>query len=141
MAGPKVYDLTPLTRSFNQRRVVIQGFDVSLRSLVVFLMGLVPSLVLMAIAWPLVGVYSVLMFAAGEFTTFWLIEGRSREGLRLKNYQTIIDARRSNVGKFICCWQPVDVVAGHWHSVLASSVPVIRDETVDDSPIVGRDHA
>jgi hypothetical protein len=133
MPGPKVYDLTPLTRSFNQRRVVIQGFDVSLRSLIVFLVGLAPSLILTAIAWTVLGMYALLMLVLGEVATFWLIEGRSRGGLRLKNYRALIDRKRSMSGSFICCWQPIDVTNGTWASVVAAAVPVDRS-TAPQSP-------
>jgi hypothetical protein len=143
MPGPKVYDLTPLTRSFNQRRVVIQGFDVSLRSLIVFLIGLAPSLILTAISWTLFGMYALVMLAVGEVATFWLIEGRSRGGLRLKNYRALIDRKRSMSGSFICCWQPVDVTHGTWASVVAAAVPVERPTdarpSTDDDPFLYRE--
>lgn len=124
----KVYTLTRLTRRIDeQRRVVIQGFEVRARLLKVLLVGLVPSVVIALAALTVIGTYSVLVFAAAEAGFYLLVERRARNGLRLRTYQTIVDRSRSRIGTFACCGLVVDPSGGEWGSLLSSSVPVPLD--------------
>jgi hypothetical protein len=122
-----VYDLTGLTRGAGeQRRVVIQSIDVPLQSLVVTMVGLVASLPFVFAFYPLFGFFALLAIGVVELTTFWLFRWRSRSGLRLKNYQAILDRRRSRVSQFIVCGQPYDFTHGSAITVVSSSIPVRR---------------
>ncbi|MHB1974094.1 MAG: hypothetical protein ACYCR4_07365 [Acidimicrobiales bacterium] len=122
-----VYDLTGLTRGAGeQRRVIIQSLDVPFQSLVLAVVGFVASLPLVFAFFPLFGYFALLGFGVVEVATFWLFRWRSRSGLRLKNYQAILDSRRSQIDQFIVCGQPFDFSRGLAVTVVASSVPLYR---------------
>lgn len=123
----QVYNLTPLTRTANaNRRVVIQGFDLPARGLLVAALAAIPGLIATVIAWTIVGQLGILMLPVVELLAFWLIEGRSRNGLQLRRYQTFYDRQRSMTGAYICCGVTVDPLGGTWATVTASSTPVLR---------------
>ena len=126
MAGAQVYDLTPMTRSFKERRVVINGFDMSLRHLVVFVTGLFPGIVVMGILWALVGEYALFALVAIEALWFWLIIGRASTGAHEVNWRAIARKRASLDGRFICCGVVVDPFHGDWGHLVPASIPVRR---------------
>lgn len=120
----KVYTLTRLTRKIDeQRRVVIQGFEVRARLLKVVLLGAVPAAVLAAISATVLGIYAVMVFALAEIAVYVLIEARIRSGLRLRAYQDLLDRSRSKVGTFQVAGETVDPLGGDWGYVTASSRP------------------
>lgn len=128
-----VYNLTPLTgRKRNvDRRIVIQGFDVRRRSLIVFgialALSLPPSGVLALVFGPVafVIVPPVVILAA-----FVLIEGRSRRGLQLALYRSLLDKRRANIQDVFICWRPVPR-SSEFVTITAASMP---REDPDDRP-------
>jgi hypothetical protein len=125
-----VYTLTPLLRSVNQqRRVVIQGFDLPVRGLTIFGLAFLPGLMLTAIAWPFVGQYALITLPIVEFFAFWVIESRTRSGLKLRQYQRFLDMRRSVSGTFLCCNRPITPLRHLFGYVLASSVPGLSEPT------------
>ena len=73
-----------------------------------------------------------LRVAVVELGVFWLFRWRSRSGLRLKNYQAILDRRRSHVGRFLVCGQPYDFTRGLALTVVSSSMPSPRRRHVPD---------
>lgn len=125
-----VYDLTGLTRGAGeQRRVVVQSFDVPLQSLVLGICGVVVALPFVAVLFPLLGLFALFGIGVAEVGVFWLFRWRSRSGLRLKHYQAILDRRRSHVGQIVVCGQPYDLDAHLALSVVASSMPSPRRAT------------
>jgi len=105
---PQVYTLTSLTRSSGQsRRVVLAGFDVPLRGFVVTLVASIASIPAVSIAWLFLGSMSLVFTLLFIVAAFVLVEGRSKRGLQLRMYQSIIDQKRENVGRFICCGMEV----------------------------------
>ena len=124
LARMKVYTLTNLTRkSSSQRRVVIQGLDLPARGLIIAAIGFLPGLFASLIAYQLIGTYGFSMLFIIEGAVFWLIESRTRSGLHLRQYQSLLDRRRSNVGKFTCCGVQVDPLGGKWGTLVSSSMP------------------
>jgi hypothetical protein len=120
----QVYSLTGLTRNANaQRRVVIQGFDLPARGLLIAALAFVPSLLVTVIFWLFIGEYALVMIPLVELGVFWLIEGRTRSGLKLRNYQTLYDRKRSSVGTFFVCGHPVDFRHGRAVTLVSSSIP------------------
>ena len=118
-----VYDLTGLTRSAGeQRRVVIQSFDVPLQSLVLAICGVVVALPFVVVLFPLLGYLALFGIGVVEAVVFWLFRWRARSGLRLKHYQAILDRRRSHVGQLLVCGQPYDLTRGLAITVVPSSV-------------------
>ena len=122
-----VYDLTNLTRGAGaQRRVVIQSFDVPLQSFVLVICGAVAALPFVALLFPLLGFFALFGIGMFELAVFWLFRWRSRSGLRLKNYQTLLDRRRSKVGQILVCGQPYDFTRGIAITLVSSSLPRAR---------------
>jgi hypothetical protein len=119
-----VYVLTPLTRSVNlQRRVVIQGFDLPVRGLTITGLALLPALPVAGILWQFIGSYALVSVLVIEAAAHWLIESRTRNGLRLRRYQRFIDIRKSVNGTFLVCSHPVKPLHDTWGYVVASAMP------------------
>ena len=129
----RVYTLTELTRKIDEnRRIIIQGVELRARLLKVLLIGLAPSALVAAFTAPVLGLYALFVFAAGEAAAYWLLEHRARRGLRLRTYQALIDRTRSQVGSFACCGVAFDPLEVSWEGVVASSVPLRRPD-VDEA--------
>lgn len=120
----KVYVLTELTRkASSQRRVVIQGLDLPARGLIIALLAILPGIAVSAIFFSLLGSYAFLSVPVVEVAVFWLVEGRTRGGLHLRQYQALLDKRKSNEGKFTCCGVVIDPLRGKWGTVVSSLQP------------------
>lgn len=139
---PTIYTLTELTgrRSGTDRRVIIQGFDLPMRSVIIGGIVAVPAFIATVIVWQFVGGYSVLTFFVVEAAAFWLIEGTTSRQMGVKNYQALADRRRSSVGQFYMCgrrFDPHAVVAG---TLRVNTVPVTHDSDIDrlDVALTGR---
>ena len=116
--------MTPLLRSANQqRRVVIQGFDLPVRGLTIAGLALAPALVVTAILWPFFNQYALVAIPIIELFAFWVIESRTRSGLQLRQYQRFVDKRRSASGTFLVCNRPITPLSHVFGHVMASSAP------------------
>ena len=134
-----MFSLSPLTRrAASQRRVIVSGWDVPLRGFMIFLAALPVALAVTALLWVLfAGEYALAMIPVVEIAVFWLIETRTRSGLRLRTYQTILDSQRAQIGTFFCCWRVIDPLSGRLGVIVASSIPVVPAErpNVIEAPI------
>ena len=120
----RVFVLTELTRNASsQRRVVIQGLDLPARGLLIALAALLPGILLSALFFAVLGQYAFFMIPISEVAMFWLVESRTRSGLHLRQYQSLLDRSKSNVGIFMCCGVPVEPLAGRWGTIVSSSQP------------------
>ena len=96
-------------RTSNQGRTTVIGtVEMKLRTAIIGGIALVPAFLLMLIVMPFVGTWSILAVPAVLGLTFLLIEGRSKEGLRLRTYQTMRDKYRSHLNEFRLCGEPID---------------------------------
>ena len=121
---PQVYTLTKLTRSAGQsRRVVVAGFDAPLRGLVVTILALAVSAIPTMILWLAVGPLALVLSMLTVGAAFYLVEGRTRSGLRLRTYQAMIDKKRERIGQFMCCGQAVFPRMSGFGLFLQSSMP------------------
>jgi len=119
----QVFVLSRLTRNVAaQRRVVIQGFDLPARGLIIAGAALLPALLITAIMWVFLGMLAVIAIPIVEVAVFWLVESRTRSGLQLRQYQAFLDRRRSVAGKFVCCGTPFDPLHGTWGRVVGSTM-------------------
>lgn len=117
-----VYSLTNLTRNANQqRRVVIQGFDLPVRGLTIAGLAFIPAIPVTAIAWAVVGQYALVCVPIIEILAFWLIESRTRSGMRLRRYQRFLDIRRSVSGTFMICNRPIHPLQHVFGYVISSA--------------------
>lgn len=124
VAAPQVYTLTALVRGAGAtRRVVVASFDLPLRGAVITACALVASIPPTAIAWAIVGKVALVVPVFLVAAAFYLVEARSRSGLRLRNYQQMVDKRRAGIGQFVCYGKPVDPAPRGWARIVASSMP------------------
>jgi hypothetical protein len=126
MTVPHCYTLTGLTRTAGaNRRVVIQGFDLPFRGVVVaaaaFAVGVLPTVAAVL----LVGSWGLGVMAAVQVAVFQLVERRTRGGLHLRTYRALLDRRAGTrtVGQFRCCGVTVDPAPSRFRVVTAASVP------------------
>lgn len=103
MAGvPTLFDLTPLTRDAAQRRrVVVQGWDVERRVLILALIGLAPAAILAGVSYPFLGQNALVVFFLAYVPLFWLVMGRSNRGMELSNWRHLWTRHQSNKGHFL----------------------------------------
>lgn len=137
MSVPTCYTLTGLTRTAGAtRRVVIQGFDLPFRGVLVaaaaFAVGLLPTLAAVL----LVGTWGFAVMAAVQIAVFQLVERRTRGGLHLRTYRALLDKRRGarTVGSFRCCGVTVDPAPAAFRVVTAASVRCLYPPAGPDLP-------
>lgn len=120
-----MYNLTSLTgRQRNAgRTVIINGFEFGRRALIVFgtALGasLIPAVVLMTVFGPLAMILVPGSFIAGAFI---LVESRTKNGLQVRLYQSILDKQKAKTDEFYICWRPVSDSLGQAR-IVASSAP------------------
>jgi len=122
----RIFSLTPLTvGASRQRRIVLHGFDLPARGIVIGALALLPALLLTAFAWTFVGELALFMIPLTELVAFWLVEYRVRSGLRLRMYQALNDRRKAKneVGKFFVAGFEFDPDGEEWYIVKPGSVP------------------
>jgi hypothetical protein len=123
----RVFCLTPLTRGAgSQRRVVVKGFDLPARALLIAGLAFPPAAIVAAIAWSIVGQMGIFAIPVVEGLAFWLIEARTRSGLRLRTYQALNDKRRAkrDADKFFVAGREYDPLGEEWGRIVPSSAPV-----------------
>ncbi len=126
MTGPSCYTLTGLTRTAGAtRRVVVQGFDLPFRGVLVAAAGFAVGLLPTVAAVLLVGTWGLAVMAFVQVAAFQLVERHTRGGLHLRTYRALLDKRRGTrtVGRFRCCGVTVDPAPGVFRVVTAASVP------------------
>lgn len=127
-----VYMLTPLTRDAGQsRRVIVQGLDVPWRSVIIVGSALMLAIIPVAFLWLFVGQMALLVIPIFVGAAFYLVERRTRSGLRLRTYQAALDKRRAVVNVFLCCGVAVDPSLNSVRLLKSSSAPAIAVEDID----------
>jgi len=120
-----VYTLTSLTgRKRNEgRAVIVNGFEFGRRALTVVAVAvgaaIIPSLILGAFFGPLA---VIITPAVSILAAFLLVEKRTRNGLQVRMYQSMLDKRKSNVNEFYICFRPIGETLGRAMLVTSSSV-------------------
>ena len=121
---PQVYTLTRLTRSAGQsRRVVVAGFDVPMRGLIVTVLAVAIAFLPTLILWIFVGSWALIVPLISVGAAFYLVETRARSGLHLRTYQVMIDKRRASIGRFVCCGRTVEPRMTGYALILRASMP------------------
>lgn len=130
--APLVYDLTPMTRKADQgRRFVIGGFDIQKRTLLIGGVGFVPGAALTGMLYPMLGIWAILLIPFTMAAAFWLIEGRSSQGMKLRNWQTLLDKKKNRNGAFFICGHEIDVDHSDITILRSLTAPVNRTKTED----------
>ena len=122
-----LHTLTSLTgrNAGENRTIVVQGFEARRRTVIVALIGVVPALLVTILAWTIFGQRWVVAFPIVELAVFWLVERRARDGLQRRNFETLMDRKRSDAGRFYMCGRVIDPDLHELGTVVASSVPVL----------------
>lgn len=130
--GLIVYDLTPLTRgAAEQRRAVIQGFEVRWRPFLIGVIGLIPSFLLTALLWQWIGSFAILTGPILIGLAIWLVEGRARSGQRLRNWKSLKNRLTSSTGSFFVAGTPFDPLHAPMSRLEAASLPVEHEAASD----------
>lgn len=120
-----LHTLTALTgRDAHQHRtVIIQGFEASRTTFIIMGVLSVPTLLMTAVAWSLIGYYAVLVGAVAAGAGWWLLATRSRRGLQRRTFETLLDKKRSDAGQFYMCGRVIDPELNELGTVVVSTVP------------------
>lgn len=125
---PVVYSLTELTgRNRNEnRRIVVVTFEVKRRTFIVSCASVLASLPFAGIVGLFFGVAAIIVPFVFIGLGLWLWDSRQRKGMRLLNYQAIIDTRKAKNGVLYAAGQPVPEPVLVMHQ--RQFVPVIHPE-------------
>lgn len=104
--------------------MVVATFEMKMRHFWIGIFAAVPGFLLLLITMPLMGSLSIIWLIIVEAAVFFLIERRSRSGLKLRTFQALIDRSRSDVGVFQLCGRPVEVSDSAFGSITEMTVPV-----------------
>ncbi|MHB1732037.1 MAG: hypothetical protein ACYCU8_01015 [Ferrimicrobium acidiphilum] len=124
MAGPIVYDLTPMTKAGESRRTVFFTFDVPLYIVVTTVILCLPALLVTAILWVAIGEYAIIAMPLSVAAGLYLIINRSKKGMRTKTWQALLDARVNRNNTFIISGEPIDLNKSKVIYVVPSSVAI-----------------
>lgn len=102
-------------RSNDDRRVVIQGFDLPYKGFIVFLIGVVPAILAALVAWMLplpfigsAGVYgAAVAFVAVEAVVFYAGLTKARSGVSM--FRSVTDRRSAQIGQWFVGLAPIEV--------------------------------
>jgi hypothetical protein len=121
-----LYLLTAYTgrESGSERTTVIGTVEMKWRTFWIAAFALVPGGLLTAIFFPLLNTWAFLWLFVVEGAAFYLIERRSREGLKLRTYQAFLDKRKSQSGTFFLCGQPIEVSGTEFGTIRQITAPV-----------------
>ncbi|WP_138180197.1 hypothetical protein [Nakamurella multipartita] len=124
-----MFVLTKYTRDGSRnRQTVIQGFEMPLRKLVIILMGLAVSIVPTVFAAVFVDYWAMLIPLICVAAALWLVEHRTRDGLRVPMWQSIKHRYEEPIDQFLCGGRPVNPLATGYFRIIPSSVHVVRAE-------------
>ncbi|MBN9214136.1 MAG: hypothetical protein J0J04_04845 [Microbacterium sp.] len=131
---PVVYSLTELTgRNRNEnRRMVVMTFEVKRRTFMVSIISFAASLPLTGVAGFMFGVWALIVPVIFIIGGLWLWDSRQRKGLKLLNYQAIVDGRKAQNGVLYAAGQPVPEPVLVMHQ--RQFIPLTRADS--DAPVV-----
>ncbi|MEJ7648718.1 MAG: hypothetical protein WKF57_06765 [Nakamurella sp.] len=101
----------------------MSGFDLPLRKVLVTIFAVAIAFLPTAIAWVFIGSYALGITAAIVGGVFWLVEARTRKGLRLRAYRALLDKRKESLGKFQSCGVEVNPMMTGYGVMHRSSMP------------------
>ena len=130
--GAYMYNLTSLTgRKRNVgRTVIVNGFEFNRRTLIVtgIAVGasIFPTVILSAFFGPIASVLTPAVFLAAAFLLF---ESRTRKGLQVAVYRSILDKRKAKTDEIYICWRPVSEQIGAARISASSAPRIVSDDT------------
>lgn len=120
-----MFMLTPMTgkEAAESRTVIISGFEVGFKTFVICCLAAFPGLILAIIFYPFLGSGALLMFPLAIGGCLYLFQSRSREGLKLRTWQTMVDKKKASVNQFFMCGVVIDLDDDGEFTVAANTVP------------------
>jgi len=108
---PPLYDLTPFTgqRSNENRVTVIANVEMKPRTKWVGLISFVASLPLVGILMLFIDIWGVLAVPLVMVSVHYFVNARSQTGLKQRNFETLMDKKKSGDNVFYLCGKPVSV--------------------------------
>lgn len=106
---PRLFMLTELTgkKSQEDRTVPMWGIEFARRHIAILAISSIPALMVTGLTFPFLGIYSAFLFVAVIIGAFFLVEWRSRKGLKQRLYRTVYDKATAIDSEFILCGQRV----------------------------------
>ncbi|WP_276972112.1 hypothetical protein [Ferrimicrobium acidiphilum] len=123
MAGPIVYDLTPMTQAGEVRRAILFTFDVPLVAIVTFVLLLPLAMVITMLLWFIVGEYAIFGLAIVEALGMYVFLQRSKKGMKTKVWQSVLDSKVNHNNEFVIAGNPIDLDQSRILYFVPSSVP------------------
>src|SRR6476659_3080728 len=105
------------------RTVVVGVAEFPWRVLVILIVALVTGLLPTMAVWALVGVWAVGFLAAWMAAAVWLFHGRTRSGLKIRNYAALLNRRRAILNEFMLGAAVVQVPRDDWRLIRPGSIP------------------
>ncbi len=132
---PHVYSLTHLTgaRRNEDRRTVVFTFEVRRYTFIVVIMSLLASAFPTLLATLILGPFALAMPALFVGAGIVLWDTRQRSGLKLKNYQAILDRKKAKIGVLYASGNPIVTPELVMHQMVViparpeSSAPVVPE--------------
>ncbi|GAA3632598.1 hypothetical protein [Microlunatus ginsengisoli] len=124
MNDQPLYALTAMTgpEASSTRTVVVGVAEFPWRVLVILIVALVTGLLPTAAVWAVGGVWAVGFLAAWMAAAVWLFHGRTRCGLRIRNYAALLNRRRAILNEFMLGAAVVDVPRDDWRIIRPGGV-------------------
>ena len=128
-----LFDLTDMTgkSAKSNRQVVILTVEMNRASLIAAIVSLFPAALVTLIAVPIVGVWSIIVFAV-------VFLGRQRRGLQLKQWRGWADKRRTRTDVFIQCNRVIDPTTVDTRRIVRSSQPNPLLEHIDEEDLTDK---
>lgn len=104
-----------------------RGFDMPRRTFYLLLAVSIPMLPMTAWGYSLMGIWVILPVLAAYALTYWLVETRTSDGMRLRRYHALMDLHRSNTGSFIMCGQEIFPGTIRLHVLRQANRPAFDD--------------
>lgn len=135
-----LFDLTDMTgkSAKSNRQVVILTVEMNRASLIAAIVSLFPAALVTLIAVPIVGVWSIIVFAVVFLAFMFAFLGRQRRGLQLKQWRGWADKRRTRTDVFIQCNRVIDPTAVDTRRIVRSSQPNPLLEHIDEEDLTDK---
>src|SRR6478609_3985154 len=125
MNDQPLYALTEMTgaEASSTRTVVVGVAEFPWRVLLILIIALVTGLLPAMAVWALVGAWAVGFLAAWMAAAVWLFHGRTRSGLKIRNYAALLNKRRAVLNQFMLGAAIVHVPRDDWRLIRPCSIP------------------
>lgn len=115
-------DLTGRNRDVN-RTTVIGTVEMKWRVWIILLIGFPFAILVTLFAMPFLGITALIFLPIVEGGAVFLIHRRTKSGLKLRTYESLLDKQRSVINQYFLGGQPIDMSPAQFAVVYTSSAP------------------